>query len=451
MKTGFSEQLFAKFSGRRLFCGFSGGADSTAALLLASDFKERFGFTVEAVHFNHHLRGEESDREAADAAAFARKRGIPFRCVDLAVEGAGSIENAARKARLEAWKKLAEPQSAVVLGHHGGDRRENLLIRLLRGANSWGLSSMRAISRVGGITFLRPLLRNSREEIEDFLRARGVASWAQDSSNDSTKYLRNYLRNKVLPELESRVPGSLKGLDRSLLALEADADFIRDYVDRLEGDRSSVAFWKRQPAAVKIRLLRELTGAVPDGELLARLDDALEHVSGELLKIPVNADTVIQLRNDTIEAAPACAGGPPPEFRWDWRNTPRIRRGNWEFTATFCAAAEKCGPDCAFFDAERLPKILEIGPVRPGERMIPFGSDREKKIKKLRTDRGIPADAFCPVVRGKGEVYWAVMVRHSDRAKVTGTTAKTVKLQFKTFPPATEENVPPAVKQGETI
>lgn len=442
MKTGFSEQLFAKFSGWKLFCGFSGGADSTAALLLASESKERFGYTLEAVHFNHHLRGAESDREAAAAAAFAEERGIPFRCIDLAVKDSGSVENAAREARLEAWKRLSGPRSAVVLGHHAGDRRENLLIRLLRGANSWGLSSMRAVSEVEGVTFLRPLLRNSREEIEDFLRARGIVSWAQDSSNGDPEYLRNYLRNTVLPELEARFPGSLKGLDHSLLALEADADFIRDCVDQLPGDRSSVAFWKKQPAAVKIRLLRELTGAVPNGELLARLDEALEHVSGELLQIPVNADTVIRLRSDTIEAAPARAVPPPAEFLWEWRKTPRIRRGNWEFTATLPATVEKCGPDCAFFDASLLPEILEIGPVRPGERMTPFGSDREKKIKKLRTDRGIPADAFYPVVRGRGFVYWAVMVRHSDWARVTRFTSKTVKLQFRTVPSEQKEEHP---------
>ena len=442
MKTGFSEQLFAKFSGWKLFCGFSGGADSTAALLLASDFQERFGYALEAVHFNHHLRGAESDREADEAAAFAEKHNIPFRCIDLAVAGSSSVENAAREARLAAWKKLSGPRSAVVLGHHAGDRRENLLIRLLRGANSWGLSSMRAVSQVEGVTFLRPLLKSSREEIEAFLRARGVAAWAQDSSNNDSEYLRNYLRNKVLPEIESRFPGSLKGLDHTLLALEADADFIRDYVDHLPGDRSSVGFWKKQPDAVKIRLLRELTGTVPNGELLARLDEGLENVSGEVLQIPVNASLVIRLRNDTIEAAPARAPEAPADFLWEWQKTHRIRRGNWEFTATCPAAFEKCGLDCAFFDASLLPEILEIGPVRPGERMTPFGSDREKKIKKLRNDRGIPADAFYPVVRGRGFVYWAVMIRHSDWAKVTGITAKTVKLQFRTISSEQKEEQP---------
>ena len=145
----FSEQLFARFSGCRLFCGFSGGADSTAALLLARKYQEKFRYEPIAVHFNHHLRGEESDREAEAAELFAKKYEIPFLCIDLHLPLDENLESAARNARLEEWKKLTSPQkSAVVLGHHADDRRENLLIRLCRGSNSWGLSSMRSISEV---------------------------------------------------------------------------------------------------------------------------------------------------------------------------------------------------------------------------------------------------------------------------------------------------------------
>ena len=67
----FSEQLFAKFSGCRIFCGFSGGADSTAALLLARKLQPRFEYELHAIHFNHHLRGKESDLEAENAAKAA--------------------------------------------------------------------------------------------------------------------------------------------------------------------------------------------------------------------------------------------------------------------------------------------------------------------------------------------------------------------------------------------
>ena len=429
----FSEQLFAKFSGCRIFCGFSGGADSTAALLLARKLQLRFGYELQAVHFNHHLRGAESDLEAQNAAAFAGKLDIPFQCIDLTIPAGTNLESAARNARLEAWKKLLSPGDAVLLGHHADDRKENLLIRLCRGSNANGLSSMKAVSVVDGVTFLRPLLQMTRREIENFLRANGVEEWAVDSSNASTAFLRNYLRNRFLPELEKLFPGSLKGMERSINALEADADFISSFVNAIPPEKKkSISFWKEQHDAVRIRLLRELTGVIPTYDLLERVNKELLISSGELRRIPVNANTEIFLRHDTIEKGYAAPEIPEP-FIWNWQETPAVTRGKWHFSARKLTKAGKCSPDCACFDADQLPARLEISQVRPGEKMIPFGTRREEKIKKLRTDRRIPADHPFPVVRAAGVICWAVMVRHAAFAAVTPASRNIVKFEFEEY------------------
>lgn len=428
----FSEKLFTKFSGYRLFCGFSGGADSTAALLLAKKYQNEYGFQLHAVHFNHHLRGKESDREAQNAALTAEALQIPFQCIDLEIDAGENIESSARQARIDAWKKILPPHSAVILGHHADDRRENLLIRLCRGSNSWGLSSMREVSEVEGITFIRPLLHMTRKEIEKFLHDSGINSWAMDSSNSGTEFLRNFFRNSFFPELEKRFPASLKGMDRSLNALEADADFINAYIKDLPGDRSSIAFWNRQHDAVKIRLLRELTGVIPNRELLERLNEELKHTSGELRKIPVNRELFLLLRNDTIDVSNlTSAADSTAEFFWEWKKTPEIREGKWHFSVSPVTAAQPCGPECAFFDADQLPERFEISAIKPGEKMLPFGSKLEKKIKKLRIDRHIPADRNIPAVRHNGSVYWVPLVRNSDLAKVTVKTVRTVKFEFR--------------------
>lgn len=429
----FSEQLFANFSGYRIFCGFSGGADSTAALLLARKFQFIFGYELQAVHFNHHLRGSESDAEAEKAALFARSLDIPFQCIDLYPDQTANLESAAREARLAAWKKLLPPEkSAVVLGHHADDRRENLIIRLCRGSNSWGASSMRSTSVIDGITFIRPLLHMTRKEIETFLSECGVSCWAEDSSNSSQLFLRNYLRNKMLPELEHRFPGALKGLDRSINALECDADFINSVAAALPQEKkSSLAFWRTQHDAVKIRLLRELTGEIPTYDLLARVKKELERTTPELRKIPVGRDKAILLKNDTLSFSAAPSAAPAAEM-WNWRREPVKRWGNGLFTVTPAKTAAHCTPDCAFFDGDLLPEVLEIGPVRTGEKMIPFGTASEKKIKKLRTDRRIGAERKLPVLRdGSGRVYWAVMVRNSALAAVSAASKNIVKFEYK--------------------
>ena len=433
MKMDFSEQLFAKFSGGRLFCGFSGGADSTAALLLARKYQKRFEYDLSAVHFNHHLRGAESDSEAQAAEKFAKSLDIPFQCIDLLIPPGENLESAARDARLEAWQKIASPDSAVILGHHADDRRENLLIRLCRGSNSWGLSSMRQESRVKGVTFIRPLLKMTRQEIEAFLRSCGVEVWAKDSSNNSNFFLRNFLRNTFLPELERLFPGSLKGMERSINALESDASFINSYVAAIPGEKKrSISFWRTQHDAVRIRLLRELTGVIPTYDLLARVNRELENVSGELRRIPVSGEIEIFLRHDLIEKGYPLPQVPTP-FSWNWKETPSITRGKWHFSAEKIFQAERCTPDCACFDADLLPDVLEISPALPGERMVPFGTRREEKIKKLRTDRRIPADHPYPVVRADGVICWAVMIRHSAVAPVTQSSRNIVKFEFKEY------------------
>lgn len=427
----FSEQLFAKFSGYRLFCGFSGGADSTAALLLARKFQKRSFFVLEAVHFNHHLRGAESDREAEDAGKFAAALGIPFHNIDLTLPSGKNLENAAREARLAAWKKLLPEKSAVILGHHAGDRRENLLIRLFRGANSWGLSSMRAVSEIDGITFIRPLLQMTRQEIEVFLQTQSVSCWAEDSSNASETFLRNYLRHTLLPELEKHFPGTLKGIDRAITALEADADFINGFVSAIpEQNRTSIAFWRQQHDAVRIRLLRDLTGTIPTHDLLERVNHELEKISGELRRIPAGQGIEIHLRNDMICKGPS-RRLPPQPFFWEWQKTAAVTRGIWHFSVSEVPAVEYGTADSAFFDADKLPGILEIGSPLPGDRMIPFGSRTAAKIKKLRIDRHISPERSLPVMRAGKEICWAPMIRNSAVAVVTEKTARIVKFNFR--------------------
>ncbi|MBR7138109.1 MAG: tRNA lysidine(34) synthetase TilS [Lentisphaeria bacterium] len=429
----FSEQLFAKFSGCRIFCGFSGGADSTAALLLARKLQPRFGYELHAIHFNHHLRGKESDLEAENAARFAQTLNIPFRCIDLAIPAGANLESAARNARIDAWKKLLPPRSAVLLGHHADDRKENLLIRLCRGSNAGGLSSMRPVSIVDGVTFLRPLLQMTRREIEDFLRSCGVEKWAVDSSNASTDFLRNYLRNRFLPELEKLFPGSLKGMERSINALEADAEFIDSCVAAIPpAQKKSISFWRTQHDAVRIRLLRELTGVIPTYDLLERVNREIVLTSGELRRIPVNSHVELFLRHDLIEKGHATPEV-PASFFWNWQEIPVIARGRWHFSAHRITEIEKCPLTSACFDADQLPTLLEISPAHPGERMIPFGSVNDEKIKKLRTDRRIPADHPFPVMRAAGKVCWAVMVRHGAFAAVTPETRNIVKFEFEEY------------------
>ena len=426
-------ETFSSGKYRTLLCGFSGGADSTAALLVASHFRDELGFRVVAVHFDHHLR-PESGEEAQRAKAFAEAGNIDFLKIDLDISDDGSgIENAARTARLKEWKKLSElyPESAVVLGHHADDKLENLFIRLFRGSNVSGLSGLREVSTVQGVTFLRPLLHLRRSEIETFLRENNVSCWTSDSSNSDNTYLRNYLRNTLIPEAVIQAPFAGKGLFRSCEALACDADFIEQETEKVWncGDPSSRDFWLQLHDAVAIRALRKLISqksgcnAPVSGALFTRFKSEVSKSSGEGRKIPVSNAVTLIVQGEKVDVVLP----EPGTVFWDWKEVECIQYGDVIFTRAYTDSPDCPDASSASFDADKLDEYLKLTAPVQGERFSPFGRKQQISIKKLRTDRKIPAYLNIPVLRiSDGTAVWLPFIRNGQYAAVTRDTEKIV-------------------------
>ena len=196
------ETAFPFLRDRIVFCGFSGGSDSLYLLLALKKLSEPLHFQLRAIHFEHGFRGEESRADAAWCEKKCLAEGIPFQCIELhsienRMRGEGD-EAAARRLRLMHWKKLTQqsPDSIVVLGHHSGDRAENLFLRLFRGSNASGLASMRSYSVIEGFAVLRPLLGLSKQKIESVLRENDE-SWRIDSTNLSINEVAELMLSKI--------------------------------------------------------------------------------------------------------------------------------------------------------------------------------------------------------------------------------------------------------------
>ena len=189
--------------GTRVVVGFSGGADSVCLLEALRLLAPELGLTLFALHVHHGIRGAEADGDAAYAAKFCEKRGIPLRTVfrDIPAEARAKglgLEEAGRLARRgELSRALRElPADAAALAHHKNDLAETMLFQLARGT---GLAGLSGISPVSG-SFIRPLLCLTRGEIEAWLKSRGIA-WREDSTNADTAYARNRIRHEALPAL----------------------------------------------------------------------------------------------------------------------------------------------------------------------------------------------------------------------------------------------------------
>jgi len=406
-------EIFAGFAGKRLFCGWSGGADSMAALLVARHFSAMIPFELTAVHFNHHLRGAESDADARFAADFARKEGIEFRGIDLVLPPGENIENAARQARLAEYQKLVRPGEAVILGHHLDDRVENFLLRASRGGNLSSLVSPRAVSVVDGVTFIRPLLDFTRAEIEELVKPR---CWRTDSTNLASDYKRNFIRNELLTPMYGKFPESRAGFYNTLQVLADDADFIEEearerYLKIANLTKTPLGFWQSLPPALLIRVLRLYTNVIVSRDTAKRLKLAV--MAGGSNQIPVNDQISLMIKSGELFLAPPVVAD--FDVLWDWQNCPQISAGPFDFTAEAVTAMTDQSLQTAYFDWDTMPPVLRLRPLADGDRIIPFGRQKPVLLKKLRIDRKLDRAASC-VVEADNEVIFAPGIRHGRYA-----------------------------------
>ncbi|MDE5975228.1 MAG: tRNA lysidine(34) synthetase TilS [Muribaculaceae bacterium] len=217
---------------RRLIVGVSGGADSIALLSLLHANKAG----IIAAHCNFHLRGKESDRDADFVSDFCSTRNIPLERIDFDVpayierHSGISVEMACRELRYEWFAQLTEKHSAdrTVTAHNADDNIETLFLNLLRGSGTRGLRGM--LPDNGRVW--RPLLETSRNEIELYLKEKGI-DFVTDSTNLESDYRRNFLRNEVLPLLRSRWEGFDKAMGRTISFLRDENSVVEESIRHL--------------------------------------------------------------------------------------------------------------------------------------------------------------------------------------------------------------------------
>ena len=230
--------------GSTVLCAVSGGADSICLLHWLNGLRMARPFTLAVAHYNHRLRGEESDRDEAFVRDFVAKWCGQARVVrtgqeetlppvaffsdsgDVAGEakrqGQG-IEETAREMRYAFLQKTAEQIGADVIAtaHNADDNAETLLLNLIRGSALRGLTGIPP--RRGKL--VRPLLTTTRKEIEEYLRLYSVPH-VEDSTNSSDAYSRNRVRHRVLPEMDAVNPWLVERMGETIRRLRADEQYL---------------------------------------------------------------------------------------------------------------------------------------------------------------------------------------------------------------------------------
>ena len=254
--------------GDTVVCAVSGGADSMALLWALYLLKEEWELDLSAAHFNHRLRGEESDRDEQFVRDFCSGYGIALHVGSAqVVAGEKGLEAAARDARYAFLQTLP---GKIATAHTADDNAETVLMHLIRGTGLKGL---------GGIaprrnSLIRPMLNVTRAEVEAFLEEYAV-NHITDSSNETDAFLRNRIRHKVMPLLHEENPRFAENLSATALRLRQDEQALADLsrmeqpeVDKLRAmspavrTRALESFLKengvREPEAAHIQLLESL-------------------------------------------------------------------------------------------------------------------------------------------------------------------------------------------------
>ncbi len=456
----------------------SGGPDSVALLSILVDLKDTLSIErITVIHFDHRLRGDESDADREFVSSLAHLFGLDFRCGSVDVRSFArsrkiSTEMAARDCRHSFFQEVSAALNTrkIALGHTADDRAEELMLRILRGTGPAGIQSMPPAS-VDGI--IRPLLFATRDAILEYLRERAI-TFRNDSSNFDPFCQRNFLRLKVFPLLrEAFHPQITETIARHAdLAREEEAWWAlqiqtlwRDVCLELSDDRASLDLERlRQlhPALVRriLRLALEKVRGNLSGIGMVHLEPLVEHIfsgkTGKSFRFPGKIEAFgrqATLIIRQIECEAATVAQPevipvtgPGDYRLGhygfevgacdcgYHHDPNVPEAGACDKVSFCEPVSST--DSILVDADKLKWPLELRFFRRGDRFHPLGMTGSKKLQDFFTDSKVPRDerARVPLLCDSEKICWVAGMRMDDRVKVEDHTRTVLRVKFFRLP-----------------
>ncbi len=421
----------------RILLTVSGGVDSMVLL----DLFTRAGYRVGVAHCNFQLRGAESDEDELLVEEQARLRGAAFynRRFDTRgeMERTGeSMEMAARRLRYAWFDELsrAEGYTAVAIAHHADDSVETFFINLLRGT---GLRGLTGISTQAG-RIIRPLMFATRKEILEYAVANRIP-FREDSSNRSTKYLRNKIRLGLIPRIREINPKFTALMRRNLARLDDAQRFIDRVIDRIrteavthEGAIDTIHIERIDPSFPLGFVVYELLGSAYGfkGDVIDALCRALHH--GATGRRFYARDHVATVDRGRIVVAPI-AGDDPCEVEVP-QGTLRSYCGNavlyYEYRDIDTIEAFGVPEPIAQIDADKLRFPLVLRRWREGDWFVPFGMTGRKKVSDYLVDAkvSLPEKQRQFVLVSGDEIVWLVGRRIDDRYRLTAATENVLRI-----------------------
>ncbi|HUY13271.1 MAG TPA: tRNA lysidine(34) synthetase TilS [Terriglobia bacterium] len=444
-------------AGERLGVAVSGGPDSILLLDFMGQFAAEVGLCISVVHFNHRLRGDESTRDESFVSSVAANLKVEFIRAEADVARVArlsrrNLEATARELRYRFFYSLVRQGrlDKIATAHTANDQAETVLLRLLRGAGTRGLGGIHPV--LDGV-IVRPFLGVTRREVEDVIRSRQL-EFRTDSSNLDLRFLRNRIRQKLLPLLEAEFNPAM------VLHLKQLADHMRGDEDLLDQQARELARpWRRRegreeriplralgglPRALQVRVLRQMAAsafgqrpALSSGQFESLLRFIVTGGSGKRLLLAGGLEVrrdfdwiTFELSHSEASAEPYSYSVPMPgvlavpalgvKFRFEVAENPKTKVKDKAYN----------NGSVVKLDMGKMQGSLILRNWRAGDRFQPQGRRRSCKLKELFQDMKIPAARrkIWPVIEDGKEIVWVRGFPSTPAAGVTSTT-----LQFLTI------------------
>ncbi|MBW1690598.1 MAG: tRNA lysidine(34) synthetase TilS [Deltaproteobacteria bacterium] len=434
-------------SGERVIVAVSGGPDSVCLLEILFQLREILNICLIVAHLDHGLRPGEDESETEFVEKLASRLGLAFtheRAAQLANAHGSSLEETAREIRYKFFERSLKEHHAqrVALGHNKNDQAETVLMNILRGTGSSGLSGM---PPVRDNLFIRPLIKTTRDELLAYLREKDL-SYMTDSSNLEKKHLRNRMRLELIPSLLTYQPRLIEHLNDLAFLCREENRFMEQEARKCLQDMVSnssegtfdlpLAVVTGLPSPLKYRVIRE----------------AIKRAKGNLRRVHFRH---IRAITDLVENRKPQAGINLPDhvvvkkiydrLRFSRAEEPEAVDFSYAITGAGIIPIREINMSIAceevprqrftgrsqsdrecFLDLEALRWPLKVRNFRAGDKFMPLGLNGFKKLKDLFIEQRIPSGdrKRIPILESNGDIAWVCGIRIDHRYRVRGNTRR---------------------------
>ncbi len=402
--------------------GCSSGPDSMALVDMLLKIRDKYQLSLIIAHVNHNVR-QESYQEAEYMRDYCSKNNLFFETMVIEEYGDDNFHNEARNIRYNFFESLVHKYNAnyLMTAHHGDDLIETILMRIVRGSNLNGYSGFKEIVEMDDYKIVRPLIRYTKKELEQYDKDNNVKYFV-DSSNDKDKYTRNRYRKYVIPFLKEED----NKVHRKFLKFSQELDAARRFIDMereraldrcLIGSALKLDAFIKEDSFIQKEILYYLLSEFYQDDLILVNDKHIDLVLDLVYSNKVNSFVnlpnevvanksynMLELKRETLEIT---------SYEIEFNNYVSLPDNHT--IESIADTSDNSNNICRLSSADVvLPLIVRTRKV--GDRIKVKGLDGTKKVKDIFIDKKIKLeerDSWPIVVDSKGKIVWIPGIKKS--------------------------------------